>query len=342
MSLTSHIKAGKNSPIGQFFLQRFPLTTNITKEANRQLQSATTITLPNDQPLPGWVYGTIGQAIDYRVRYSFAITPSYRLIAWYGAWKLMRLSDRRKLSNKIIESGGSGVLLPNDHTTEVSEDASLSYYSFEVVDGFFESLDTILTTIQPVGRKLTWEEERLLAPYCFVLGLFEEVFRTGQSYRDWNGVLLTPAPRQSVEELLALPKDAWIDDLCTLSMLFTERCSNYLGHHAILNPVFTGSNDVGGADADLIIGGCLRELKAHIHPKLDPSWLRQLAGYLLLDYTDKYHITDIGIYMVRQGMTFTWSAKEFLGKLTGNEQTSINTLRQEFQALFGTQTKRNR
>ncbi len=273
---------------------------------------------------------------------AFASHHPIKLIAWEGAWGLMNLSDRWKLSNKVnetfFEKGGvgRGARIPNDYETEREEDASLPFYTFEVIDGFFEGLDAVLAVIQPVRRCLSLEEERVLARYCFVLSLFEEACRSGAGYRDWNGILLTPNPRQSVDELLAIPKDAWVEDLCAMSMLFCEQCHNHFARPHLLNPTFRGSNDVGGADADLIVDGCLVELKASIYPKLDPAWLRQLVGYLLLDYGDRYHITYVSIYMVRQGMTFTWTVKQFLRKLTGDEHVSLSTLRQEFQTLIGT------
>lgn len=341
MSLTSHIKAGKKSPIGQFLLQHFSLTRNITTEANKQLQNASNI-LPTDQPLPRWVYGTLGEAIDYRIRYSFRITPSHELLAWEGAWGLMNLSDRWKLSNKVNEtffekgSLSQGARMPNYYETEREEDTSLAFYTFEVINRFFEGLDAVLAAIQPVRRCLSVEEERVLARYCFVLSLFEEAYRSGAGYRDWNSILLTPNPRQSVDELLALPKDAWVEDLCAMSLLFCERCHHHFTRSHLLNPTFSGSNDVGEADADLIVDGSLVELKASISPKLDPNWLRQLVGYLLLDYDDRYHITYVSIYVVRQGMSFTWTVKQFLRKLTGDEHVSLSTLRQEFQTLIGT------
>src|SRR5712691_7684490 len=80
MSLTSHLSSA-TSPIGQFLRQRFASTTGLTKEANKLLRGVTTIR-PAVSNCP---YGTLGMAIDYRIRYSFAITPSNQLVAWQGA-----------------------------------------------------------------------------------------------------------------------------------------------------------------------------------------------------------------------------------------------------------------
>jgi len=102
----------------------------------------------------------------------------------------------------------------------------------------------------------------------------------------------------------------------------------------VLNPTFAGSPDVGGADADLVIDGCLIDIKATVNPKLDPDFLYQLAGYLLLDYDDQLHIDTVGIYMARQGMLFTWSVADFLRQVTGDDTISLVSLRREFRTLY--------
>ncbi|GAA3083087.1 hypothetical protein GCM10020000_81430 [Streptomyces olivoverticillatus] len=56
----------------------------------------------------------------------------------------------------------------------------------------------------------------------------------------------------------------------------------------------------------------------------------QLAGYLLLDYTDTFAINRVGIYLSRQGGIITWDADDFLTKLGAS--ASLPELRQLFQA----------
>jgi hypothetical protein len=176
--------------------------------------------------------------------------------------------------------------------------------------------------------------EQILARYCFVLALFEEVYREGLTGRAQYGPLLSSAPKSSVEELLAIPLDGWIEDICVMSWLFYDQCHDLLHLSAHLNPGFVGSGDVGGADADLIVDRCLFEIKASFQPKIEPDWLWQLVGYLLLDYGDAYQVTTGGIYMVRQGILFRRPVEEFLCKLTGEPQVSLAPLRQEFRARF--------
>ena len=204
-------------------------------------------------------------------------------------------------------------------------------YPLKLIKSFFKSLETTLSTLQPVGRRLELEAERTLARYYYVLALFEEVFRIGFHVEYKPRPLFAPTTKHSVEELLAIPRTPWVDDLCALSTLFCERYQHLLSRPHVLNPTFKGSSDVGGADADMVIDGCLIEIESALQPKLDREYLYKLVGYLLLDYTDQLHINTLGIYMARQGMLFTWPVSEFLHQLTGDDDATLESLRQAFR-----------
>ena len=294
VSLTSHLD-DKTSPIGQFIRQRFSQTGALTKDANRQLKDTPTLR-PVVQAGEQYPYGTLGAAIDYRVRYAFAITPFHEFVAWHGAVLLTR----------------SGA------------------YSRGLVQAFFEQLDTTVKALQPVGRLLATTDEQTLDRFCIVLSLFEQVFRSNAYVR---GPLMLPVVKHSIEELLAIPQAVELDDLSAMFALFYDRCHDLLSHSRVLNPTFAGSLDVGGADADFIVDGCLIDMKATISPQIKADFLYQLAGYVLLDYNDTYHINSVGIYMARQRMLFSWPIAEFVYKLTGTDPASLGALRQEFRTL---------
>lgn len=294
MSLSSHLD-DKTSPIGQFIKQHFSQTSALTRDANRQLKNVVTLR-PIVQAGEQYPYGTLGAAIDYRVRYAFAITPFHEFVAWHGAVLLAR--------------SGS--------------------YSRGLVQAFFERLDTTVNALQPVGRILDTADEQALDRFCIVLSLFEQVYRSNAYVR---GPLLLPVVKRSVEELLAIPQAVELDDLGALFALFYDRYHSLLSRPSILNPIFAGSLDIGGADADFIVDGCLIDMKATISPQIKADFLYQLAGYVLLDYNDTYHINSVGIYMARQGMLFSWPIAEFLQKLSGADPASLGALRQEFCTL---------
>lgn len=340
MSLTAHIIQGKKSPIGKFLCENFGQTRSITKEANRQLRNASTV-LSASESVP---YPTLGMAIDYRIRYYFAVTPSERLTARRGSGQLIL---RPLVSEEDIPIPEDELmdLLSNHFSSwsfDLSAGAAYGPYSWELLESFFHDLDRTLAAIQPSGRRLDTTEEQMLGRYCYVLALFEQVSRQGLSYNVLTGPLFKPTAKSSVQELLAIPQDEWVEDLCAMSWLFYDRCRDLLAQPAVLNPLFAGSSDVGGADADLIIDRCLIELKASKNATLPANWLRQLAGYVLLDYEDTYQIDTVGIYMIRQGIMFRWPVEEFFQTLTGDPLISVAALRQKFRTRFNKKPKRTR
>jgi hypothetical protein len=329
MSLSSHLK-DPASPVGQFIKQRFAHTNTLTREVNRQLKNVSTM-FPNIQAGEQYPYAVLGTAIDYRIRYAFEITPYQRLVAWQGALKL---------TTKVWESENDtpfdwdtildGTPLPvgiSGNMLDIAEGP----YPTRLVKAFFDNLDAVLKSLHPVGQQLEPEAEQILDRYCIVLTYFEQVFRSSAYLQ---GPLMQPAMKRSVEELLALPADTWLDDLGALFNLFYNRYQELLNRPHVLNPTFAGSGDVGGADADMVVDGCLIDIKTSISPQIKADYLYQLAGYVLLDYADALHLNAVGIYMARQGILFAWPISTFLQKLTSDEDVSLAKLRQEFQVLF--------
>jgi hypothetical protein len=133
MSLTSHLD-DRSSPIGQFLRTRFAQTATVTRTTNAQLRALTTL---HPQPLSGeaYPYRDIGCAIDYRIRYSFAVTPWEQFVAATGAKRLPKWAD-----NPV--------------------------YATSLIAGFTERLAAAIADIRPVGCTLAREEEMQLARYC--------------------------------------------------------------------------------------------------------------------------------------------------------------------------------
>ncbi len=303
--LTEHLK-DSNSPVKQFLEQRFPRTASLTQKANLQLQSEGTIN-PGFKPE---IYDILATAIGYRIRYSFAITPSDQLAAWGGTMVLS------------LYWGGN----------------PYGPHSGKLIEDFFDSLDDILEAIAPVKQRLKDVPEKLLARYCYVLALFEQLYRNTASCL--YSPLLIPRRKQSIVELLEIPTDAEIDDLCAMSWLFYDRYHDRLSLRSVLSPTLKRCGVVSESDADLIVDGCLMEIKASIKPEIESPLLWQLAGYLLLDDKDRYKIRSVGIYMARQGKLLQWPIVDFLRLLTGNDTVPLAQLRQEFRILCGVRQRR--
>ena len=306
MSLTSQLD-DKNSPIRQFLNETFPNTKSFLNEARKRLRNAQTI-----KPVGHVSYGTIGTAIDYRIRYYFGETPPNQVVAWNGA-------SRTVVQTIDIEQG--------EATVWTAEGLQLNK---GLVDSFFAELTGFLKAKAPGHRKMNSDEDLELAKYCYVLALFEEVYRAPQAVSD---SLLFRRDFMNANELLeSLPMNA-MEDICNLSALFFDRFKDSFDLTVILNPTFSGSADVGGADCDLILDRTLIDIKATIRPIIKPEWIYQVLGYTLLDYDNAYELSGIGLYMARQGLLIDWSWGEIQNHLAADPTKSMPELREQFKSI---------
>lgn len=120
-------------------------------------------------------------------------------------------------------------------------------------------------------------------------------------------LMMTEAPPEAVAELTALRE------------LIEERLMSRLEPPTVFGPLFDLSRPGDGqriaAEADLISGGMLVDVKSNLAPKtkagdrpdvLRPEHIHQLLGYALLDYSDAYEIQSLAIYSARYGSLIDW------------------------------------
>ena len=102
-------------------------------------------------------------------------------------------------------------------------------------------------------------------------------------------------------------------------------------------PCFVGSADVNGADADFIVDDLLLEIKTHRNP-VDylREALRQLLGYMLLDYDDEYRVRQVGLYYTRHAHLIRWDAAELIQML--GVKSSLAELRRRCAEALGSET----
>ena len=291
MTLTSQLN-DKNSQITQFMRSRFPNTREFLKSPRKQVRESP-IQLRPDIPegIRTYPYSAIGMAIDYRIRYYFEVTPYEELIAYRGG-------------RVFFGSDSWGI------TT------------------FFQNLDVLISSLRPVGNRLTAHQENDLNRYCFLLALLEDIVRPVS----W----LESPLYGSIEELLDFAEPHVLSDMRELSWTFYDNYSHLLPRPHTLNPTFEGSRDVGGADADLIVDGTLIEMKTTIKSEIKTDGLLQLLGYALLDYPDEYGLDAIALYMARQGLYLRWDLEEALRGLCGEHPPSIEELRAELKGVLQT------
>ena len=366
VSLTSELDV-RVSPAGRFFRERFRYTRGPLAQFREALQASPPLNrLPEDTP--SHVYGYVGMAIDYRVRYHFAHTPWTELAATKGAgfvsirpgtssdspitWvpahpvhrvagipaEVIDQSTRDQLaqimgiSPEAVDWPTRIILdLPNvphsfsiGGTTWVPEDP--------VVSGFFEALEEAVTEIAPHLRIPSEAEERTLARFCLTLSAFEAAYRAGP-FAPWPPPHFGDILPGNVAELLALVPNDWVDDAAALGAEFVRRYSSWHGADAILNPSFAGSDHVGGADADLIVDGCLWELRTTKKRKAQGIWLYQLLGYVLLDYDNEYAIDSVGFLLPRQKTHVSWPVHELIAELSRRDDLDLSDLRESLRQI---------
>ena len=119
-----------------------------------------------------------------------------------------------------------------------------------------------------------------------------------------------------------------------VAALFTIARDHLPDTGVICGPEFAGSRAVGGADADLIVGNCLYDIKTTVNPrKALPKDLRQLIGYVLLDWDNKYTLDQVGFYYSRQATYMTWPLSMLLMECASTESSDLRNLRGRVRTL---------
>lgn len=314
MSLTGELDK-KDSPVTRWFAARVANIKPISEGWSAAVKAAPLIRPETDRRIPG----TVGTAFDYRLRYWFAITPLEELVASAGMRQLnpeaSPITSRRGAPDAFLALRGPP---PAESSPVVA-----------LLADFAASLDNTVSALDPIGGLIDDVDEQLLCRYCYVLGLFEELFRAGPRIRS---PLYELADGSTVDDLLALPPQIWIDDLCALSRAFAGQYSKLASGRVVLNPTFAGSTEIGGADADLIVDGCLLDVKTTVDPKFTRTRvLYQLLGYALLDYDDRYGIDAVGVYLSRQSLLLRWPLVRLWQTLLERDEIDLAELRASFR-----------
>ena len=99
-----------------------------------------------------------------------------------------------------------------------------------------------------------------------------------------------------------------------------------------LGPTFTASRVMPG-DGDLIAAGLPLDLKTTVKPGLDPPNLWQIIVYSLMDWDDKYKLSELGFFNARYGYFATWDIDELFDRLSGGTE-SVAEARREFREIL--------
>jgi hypothetical protein len=281
----------KDSPIRQFFDDR--LTPGL-KDVQAAYRTAAGPLMIPVVPREAANAGTIGTAADWMMRFLVHPNPSLRLAA-QGASMCGMLPALQELA---------------------------------VMLGFRDSGAAQFTG----PARESGAEPDLLYRACWGLALLTEVYRRGPAIAQTGPIARLPA--RSARSLLDAAPDAGLRQLAALRGVMESALLPAIGSRPglwAIGPVFAGSAIMRG-DADLIAGGLLTELKTTIKkPSLGVTDLWQMLGYVLMDYTDEFAVTDVALCSARYGYLAQWNLDALLAQLAGKPVT-VAALRAEFLA----------
>ena len=277
----------KDSPVRQFLYQELPNTRRLLMESRRHMDWEQTI---RPEGTVNWT--AIGTAIDYRLRYYFEVTPWQRLVASQGA---------QYLQSFLVATGGEVDLVHRD---------------------FFRQLETTTTRFEPPRRRLPPADEDALNRYCYALALLDVAVRAGPEAASEIAGAST-----SVEAMLSCASSCALSDLRNLSYRFYDRHNHLTQLASELNPTFDGSFAIGGADADLVVDDTLIDIKTTVKLELQSTWVYELMGYALLDYSDAHRLDSIGLYLARQGVLLKWDLRSAIRHLRLDKPGTLEELR---------------
>lgn len=318
MSLTEELSSA-NSPLGSLFRSTFE-TRAVLKEVRDRLASAQVVDTQGMQPQD---YSLVGTAIDYRIRFYLKPTGTPGLLAFKG-------------------------IFSHPHRDKLPE-----FFGRHFLDGvleYFAHLNRFIRETRPWERALRQTGEAQLNRHCLVMARLDAIYRgwpmiifsrpkTLAFYKTFSKVPDLGRYRM-VSELSKSFPEYLLFDMGRLSSLFAERCTSWLkSKNVALNPTFTLSGAVGGADGDVILNHTYFELKA---TKRTPKGvdLFQILAYPLLDLPNKYGLQRVGFYLVRRGAEFTWDIEDLFGKMRKTTLRLTQFKREFLNAVRETEVRR--
>ncbi len=298
MSLTSLLRSP--SPIRTWFVEMFPHVGRFVIVLNNELEAAEPI---GNLKLPPPETGIIGMAFDYRARLYFAPFNPYETAAWGGASLFANEWRKGPLRRKLEMVQINNKLVPRPEVE---------------MHRIFEATKRMISEWRPWHRRLRKAKENSLNSRCLVLAHFEQFYRSAFPPEESPlfEELIWGSRAWKIQRRIARPR--LLDDLRALSWSFYRRWRSYLRDPVVLNPTFMGSGDIGGADADFILGETLVDLKSSRRPRpIGRKEVWQLLGYVLLDYRDEYGIRSVGFDFPRHGLTRCWPVEALMAQLSG-------------------------
>jgi hypothetical protein len=289
MSLKTELRL--NRPARIFIDEWFPGLRHLSKRCNDTLRE---LPVPDHPHYAEWyAYSVIGTAVDYRIRSFFTNAPHRATTIQEGLtaiWATSVQTDTGWIENAFSFNG--------------------EYR--DLTERFNSWSARFLLRSSAVRRVHSKSLETTLCRYCVVLLAWIDHARRGYGlpffYAAMQAGVFDP------KELMGSINHRWVEDVARLAHSFRARNAGLVSNFstAATGCGFAGSADVGGADCDMIVDGCLIEIKATIKDQITTENLRQIVGYCLLDYGDEFSIRRAAIHFVRQGIEFDFDLSDLL------------------------------
>lgn len=326
VSLTGHID-DPDSPVRAYFAAHFPHTGQLqfadtddpptlvhTADGDVEWWTQDRFDPDDAHVLPddtiGYPWALAGTAFDYRLRYEFDVADPDHLVAARG-WDELRREPH-------------GQRAPGTAWTNLTD-----------------ALSQLLGRADPTAGPLTRADALELARLCGVLGLYEQIYRMGGAANPhtWDAPIALAGLDASVDSLLSLVDERLPADIAALVALFRSAMPHLTQFETVVpNPLFARSDDLRGADGDLIVDGLLIEVKTVKTARIGRAFAWQLLGYLLADTDDHYAIRAVGWYYARHGLLWRYPVEEFLHRLAGHD-VDLAAARADFADVCATLRK---
>ena len=283
------------SPVSRFLTEHLPGIGRVVRDYQQRIGDLPRPVQPSEVRYPAW--SALGHAIDFRLRLSLGCPLGNSVTAGIAAigagWPLRGAPP--PAAREALQACGAALVA--------------QVHSYLAAPGSVP--------------------DEYLARLCFVAAFYEDVYRTGEVRRY---SMLASATADTTLRALVTAVPGYVPEDIGQQMELSDgpfaRFRALPPTAVTCGPEFAGSRDIGGADADFILGGLLLDCKATTMPrKLGADEISQLAGYLLLDYPNQHAIRDVGLYLSRQGAIISWKVPTFLELLGAT--ASLPTLRRK-------------
>jgi len=286
--LTAQIS--NDSFVRRYIDSNFPDIKDIVRACNRRLREQG---LAEQRQIQRGVDPMlVGTAMDYRVRAYFRCDLHRSGAVRTGLALLEALPEYRKVA-----------MLGAD--LEQVETAKNGWYykrNENIAAKFVASFRKFTADVRPERRRLTARSEERLCRYCILFANLDWIGRNPYGNSALLNMVCYATP--NIKKMLSYVDSRVVADVVHLSRLFYERHAKLIANFSKVSTggTLTGSFDLK-ADFDLLVDGCLMEIKTTGKAGIATKYLRQLIGYWLLDYDDTLKIRSFGICLTRHGHT---------------------------------------